>query len=244
MATINMTLQGKGGVGKSFITSTLAQYKYDQTKGTPLCIDTDPVNSTFFGFKDLNVRQIKLLEGDEINPRKFDTLVELIAESENDVVIDNGASTFVPLSHYLISNHVPALLNEMGHTIVIHTVITGSQALLDTVNGFKQMAVQFPNEVKFVVWLNPYWGEIRMNGKSFEEMRTYQDHQDRISAIVNIPKYKEDTFGHDIADMLKARLTFDQAIKSNDYSIMARQRLKIVKKQLFELIQLTDMTLQ
>jgi len=240
MATINMTLQGKGGVGKSFITSTFAQYKYDQNNETPLCIDTDPVNSTFLGFKNLNVRQIKLLEGDEINPRKFDSLIEMIANSNEDVIIDNGASTFVPLSHYLISNHVPELLNEMGHNIVIHTVITGSQALLDTVNGFKQMAEQFPAQVDFVVWLNPYWGEIQMNGKTFEQMKTYQDYKGRISTIINLPRYKEDTFGRDISDMLKARLTFDQAINAEDNSIMTRQRLKIVRKQLFDLIKLAD----
>ena len=37
------------------------------------------------------------MEGDEIDPRKFDNLVELISKSKSDVVIDNGASTFVGL---------------------------------------------------------------------------------------------------------------------------------------------------
>ena len=50
MAKINMVLQGKGGVGKSFVASTLAQYM--KNKGEePLCIDTDPVNTTFAATK-------------------------------------------------------------------------------------------------------------------------------------------------------------------------------------------------
>ena len=45
MAKIHITLQGKGGVGKSFISATTAQYKHHKGQ-TPLCIDTDPINST------------------------------------------------------------------------------------------------------------------------------------------------------------------------------------------------------
>ena len=135
MAKIHMVLQGKGGVGKSFIATVIAQYK--RSKGQqPLCIDTDPVNATFHGFKALNVQLLEIMQGDEIQTRHFDTLVELIAPSKDDVIIDNGASSFVPLTHYLISNQVPVLLQEMGHEMVVHTVITGSQALLDTVSGF------------------------------------------------------------------------------------------------------------
>jgi hypothetical protein len=93
------------------------------------------------------------MDGDEIKTRNFDTLVELVAASK-----DNGAASFVPLSHYLLSNQVPALL--MGHEPVIHLVVTGGQALLDTVNGFAQLVAQFPEEALFIVWLNSYWGPI------------------------------------------------------------------------------------
>ena len=137
MAKMHMVLQGKGGVGKSFIAAVLAQYMAARGH-KPLCIDTDPVNATFHGYKALKVHRIEIMENDEINSRHFDALVELVASSQNDAIIDNGASSFVPLSHYLITNQVPALLQEMGHELVIHTVITGGQALRDTVSGFAQ----------------------------------------------------------------------------------------------------------
>ena len=77
MAKIHMILQGKGGVGKSVIAALLAQYK--ASKGQPtLCLDTDPVNATFHGYQALNVHQVALMEEDEIVPRRFDTLVEII----------------------------------------------------------------------------------------------------------------------------------------------------------------------
>ena len=232
MAKIHMVLQGKGGVGKSLIAAILAQYKVSKGK-QPLCIDTDPVNATFHGFKALNVKRLQIMDGDEINPRHFDSLVELIAPSTVDVIIDNGASSFVPLSHYLISNQVPALLQEMGHELVVHTVITGSQALTDTVNGFAQLATQFPAESSFIVWLNPYWGAIEYEGKSFEQMKAYINNKSRVTAIIKMPTLKEETYGRDLADMLQEHLTFDEALANSALTIMTRQRLKIVKSALF-----------
>ena len=232
MAKIHMILQGKGGVGKSFIASTLAQHKLAKGKKL-ICVDTDPVNATFHGFKKLNVRKINVMSGDEIDPRKFDDLIELISKSESDVIIDNGASTFVPMSHYLISNQIPALLPDMGHELVVHTVITGSQALLDTLTGFANLIESFPIDTLFVVWLNPYWGEIEMDGKRFEEMKTYLDNKSRVSAIIRIPNYKADTFGKDLSEILQSKLTFSEALESKSLPIMVRQRLNIIRKQLF-----------
>ena len=233
MAKIHMILQGKGGVGKSVVAALLAQYKVSKGHQT-LCLDTDPVNATFHGYQALNVHQIALMEDDEIVPRRFDALVEIIAPSAHDIIIDNGASAFVPLTHYLISNQIPALLARMGHELVIHTVITGGQALLDTVNGFRQLAGQFPAEASFVVWLNPYWGPIQHEGKSFEQLKAYQDRKSRVSAIVRIPPLKEETFGRDLSDMLQARLTFNEALAAASLTIMTRQRLQIIKGKLFD----------
>jgi len=233
MAKMHMVLQGKGGVGKSFIAAMLAQYM--AAKGyEPLCVDTDPVNATFHGYKALKVHRIEIMENDEINSRHFDALVELVASSRNDAIIDNGASSFVPLSHYLITNQVPALLQEMGHELVIHTVITGGQALRDTVSGFAQMAAQFPDDAAFVVWLNPYWGVIEYEGKRFDDMKAYKDYREQVAAIIEIPALKKETYGHDLNEMLQARRTFDESLQLASLPIMARQRLKIVRDRLFQ----------
>jgi len=232
MAKIHIVLQGKGGVGKSVAASVLAQFKISQGE-SPLCIDTDPVNATFEGYKALNVRRLNILDGNEINTRNFDALIEMIAAARGDVIIDNGASSFVPLSHYLISNQVPALLKDMGHELVVHTVITGSQALEDTVNGFAQLVTQFPAECLFVVWLNPYWGPIEHEGKSFEQMKSYMANKARVTAIIKMPALKEETYGRDFSEMLQERITFDEALATASRTIMTRQRLKLVKTQLF-----------
>jgi hypothetical protein len=232
MAKVHMILQGKGGVGKSVAAALLAQWKI--SKGaTPTCIDTDPVNTTFHGYAALNVQRLQIMKGEEIDPRSFDGLVEIIAAAQGDVIVDNGASSFVPLSHFLISNRVPALLLEMGHELVIHTVITGGQAMLDTISGFAQLARQFPADAVFVVWINPYWGAIVHEGKAFEQMKAYEANKSRVSAIVQIPTLKAETYGRDLAEMLQARITFDEALAKSSLTIMTRQRLGIIKRQIY-----------
>jgi len=232
MARIHMVLQGKGGVGKSMISAIIAQYKVGQGE-KPLCIDTDPVNATFEGYKALNVHRLNIMDGDEINTRNFDALIEMIAKTTDDVIIDNGASSFVPLSHYILSNQVPTLLKEMNHELVIHTIITGGQALIDTVSGFAQLVSQFPEECLFVVWLNPYDGPIEHEGKSFEQLKAYTSNRSRVSAFIQIPTLKPETYGRDFSEMLQNRQTFDEALADSSLPIMARQRLKIVKGQIF-----------
>lgn len=234
-ATVHMILQGKGGVGKSFIAAAIAQYK--TARGAhPVCIDTDPVNATFSGYKSIGAKRLQILEGDEINTRNFDALVEQISRAKEDIIIDNGASSFVPLSHYLISNKVPLLLKEMGHPFVIHTVVTGGQALLDTTNGLNSLALNFASDACFVVWLNSYWGPIEHEGKSFEQLKVYVTHRGNISGLVRIPALKAETYGRDLSDMLQARLTFDEALAMDSLTIMTRQRLKIIQTQLYEQI--------
>lgn len=43
-----------------------------------------------------------------------------------------------------------------------------------------------------------------------------------------------DTFGRDMEEMLRRKMTFAEAIDSPDFSSMARQKLKTVRADVFE----------
>ena len=58
--TIHLSLQGKGGVGKSLTASILAQYLISRGMAVR-CVDTDPVNRTLTQYKRLDVQPLKLL---------------------------------------------------------------------------------------------------------------------------------------------------------------------------------------
>ena len=232
---IHLVLQGKGGVGKSLIASLLAQYKREQQEKVA-CIDTDPVNATFASYKVLNVETFKIIENDEINIRSFDALIERIANTDCDIIIDNGANSFVPLSSYIIQNGIADIIQELGHELIIHTVITGGQAQADTLHGFVSLVDQYPKNCKFVVWLNPYWGVIEAEGKQFEDMRAYVVNKNKVSAVIALPILKKETFGRDFEDMLRDKKTFDESIADSSLMLMNLQRLKMLKNDIFKSI--------
>lgn len=232
MAKIHVIMQGKGGVGKSLVSNIIAQYKIHKAQN-PLCIDTDCVNTTFHDFKALNVKRLEIMKEDVIDARIFDDLIEMIGTSTDDVVIDNGASSFVPLFHYMVNNNVAELLHDMNHALIIHTVIVGGQSTLDTVQGFHQLAEQFQEKTGFVVWLNPYWGAIEHDSKPFEQFKAYIEHKEKISALIHMQKLQAETFGYDFTAMLKEKLTFQEALNCSKRNIMAKQRLKMIRDKLF-----------
>jgi len=232
MAKIHMVLQGKGGVGKSMISALIAQYKIAQGNNV-LCIDTDPVNSTLKGYKSLNVQLLDILQDNKINSRQFDILIEKISDTDCDIVIDNGASSFVALSDYLISNAIPQIINDIGHDLLIHTVITGGQALPDTVEGFISLAETFGEKANLVIWLNPFFGVIEHEGADFYHMRVYLNNAQFVSGVIELPNFPTDTFGRDFNDLLQARKTFAESINNPSLTIMNRHRLKMMQKEIF-----------
>lgn len=229
---VHLILQGKGGVGKSLVSSFLAQFFYDQNERVVTCFDTDPVNQTFTNYKSLKAIHLPLLENSKINERNFDALLERLLSDEGVFIVDNGSSSFVPLSNYIIENNVIAMLKDAGRDVYVHCVVTGGQALLDTLSGFKALAEQF-NSKNVVVWLNEYFGAIELDGKKFTDMKAFTENADKVLGMVKIVKRNQDTFGADIEDMTARKLTFDEAIKSADFSLMAKQRVKIVQKDIF-----------
>lgn len=237
MEKVNLVLQGKGGVGKSLVAALLVQH-YQTIETEIVCVDTDPVNATLTGYSAFKTRRLELMRGAKVDERNFDTMMEWVLQENANFVIDNGASCFLPLSNYLIENDAISMISQAGKEVVIHTVVTGGQALLDTLAGFDQLASQMPKDAQIMVWLNEYFGEIKHNGKPFEEMQVYETHKSRITGILRIPKQSSDTFGKDIEIMLHKKLTFAEARASQEFSLMAKQRLAMMQRTIFEQLQL------
>jgi hypothetical protein len=139
--SVHLSLQGKGGVGKSLVASILAQYLNRKAQAVR-CIDSDPdpVNKTLSQHKGLRTAPLPLLREGGIDQRAFDGLMEELLTADGVFVVDNGASTFIPLWNYFLENNVHELLRAAGKRLFVHTVITGGQALADTLNGFGQLA--------------------------------------------------------------------------------------------------------
>ena len=142
MATIHLILQGKGGVGKSMIAVMLYQALLHAEKEV-IAFDTDPVNATLASFPEFDVTKLDVMKDGNIEPRKFDELLEALSQAPDNahVIVDNGASSFIALASYLSDNDFIDLLEDQGHRVFLHTIVTGGQAMGDTLQGLARMAI-------------------------------------------------------------------------------------------------------
>lgn len=231
-ATVHFSLQGKGGVGKSVVASWLAQY-FRSKDLFVTCIDTDPVNATLTQFKDLNAEHLNVLKAGGINEKQFDALVERVCSREGIYIVDTGATTFVPLWHYMLEHQLFRFLVDQGRRVFVHLVVTGGQGMQDTLAGFKRVAETAPDK-SIVVWLNEYFGEVERDGKRFEDLQLAQQFAAQLAGAVLIRERNRNTFGDDIKLMLQGFLTFDAAIRSEQFGLVSKQRLTIVRRDLFD----------
>ena len=230
--SIHMALQGKGGVGKSLISAILSQYL--SSKGQDVCgIDVDPVNQTFSEYQGLRVECLNLLREGSIDQREFDLLMERFLKEVGTFVVDTGASTFIPLWHYILENHALDHLRQKGKRVFIHSIITGGQSLSDTLSGFEAVA-ETTREKNIVVWLNEYFGPLLQDGAGFADMPVCKKHANKLHGSVALARRTADTFGRDMEEMISRKLTFDEAVKAADFTIMTKQRLLVVQRDLFE----------
>lgn len=242
----HFVLQGKGGVGKTTCASFIAQYLKDYLQKDYLAIDTDQVNASFAKFKALNVEHLKIMENNQISARGWDVLIEkLVTTDKSNIIIDNGASSFVPLIAYSIENDIVETLtadyNDYFGNIYIHTVIAGGEGLSHTLLGLETICEKFnADNVKIIIWLNSFLGNIEYQGKHFEDMQEYKKNKDRIFGVLNIPKYTTETFGKDISDMLSSNRTFSEMLVSPSVTIASRSRYKKVQKEIFTLLDMVN----
>lgn len=229
--SVHFTLQGKGGVGKSLLSAYLAQY-FGNVGATVKCIDTDPVNHSLANYTALKVERLELMDGTKLNERKFDSLMERLLSESGTFVIDNGASSFLPLANYLVENQGIEMLENKGIKVYIHTVITGGPAHADTVKGFIDLAQQTKTK-NLVLWLNEFFGPVEHNGVAFIDTDAFQFFSEKVLGTITLAKRNYDTFGKDIELLASAHKTFDEALKGADFQIMAKQRIKTVQRDVY-----------
>ena len=230
MAEIHFILQGKGGVGKTMLASMLLQAFLSRGKQC-LGIDTDPVNSSLAAFQGLPVKEISILEGDgtgNIDIRAFDLLLEELVSAPSDevIVVDNGASSFVSLSTYIRENDLLATLREAGHSVVFHSIIVGGQGINDTCKNLMSLVQNFDEPELLVVWENPFFGPVMQQAKGetrmLEEFNVIQKYQEQIRALVKLPVVNRNLAGRDLQELFARCLTFDEGMAQACIAVRSR----------------------
>jgi hypothetical protein len=233
--TIHMTLQHKGGVGKSFAANCIAQF-YQHENRPAKVIDADPSNKSLAAYKALKAQPLDIMtEDNTVDSRVFDDIIDDIISSDMDFVIDNGATNFLPFMAYIVQNSLAEVLSENGRDLVAHVPIVAAEAMMETIQGFDDIASNLGDRAKIVLWLNEALkGEIRPIDKEFEELPVYKNHKANIAAIVRVPRHKSELFAQDMDQLLSLKMTFNEAMQSPDFRLMAKQRLKQIQREIFD----------
>ncbi|HWJ95447.1 MAG TPA: hypothetical protein VNT33_12030 [Telluria sp.] len=232
--TVHFILQGKGGIGKTLVSTILAQWLAQKEGQALRCFDTDQENPTFSRYKALNVKHVPVLNDHRtIDPKRFDGLMVDIIEGEGNVVVDNGANSFTPLMAYLLENDALSMLEEDGRKVYIHTIVGGGDTLFDTATGFASTAKSTRSSL--ILWENEHFGKLASPaGKTFTESQTYLEHADRVRGKIVLAARNPDTFGADLKKMNTARLIAEEARASERFNLMEKQRIKVMFRDLFE----------
>lgn len=233
--TAHLILQGKGGVGKSMVASILAQYMLERGY-SPVCGDTDPVNSTFHQIKSLNVSLIPISEGGVVLQRLFDPLFESIINVDEPSIIDNGASTFLPMVKFIKSNDIFRTLESFEKQVFIHSIITGGQAKDDTATGLIALIdtlKESDSNAKIIVWKNEFWGIPEFKGKQLESMPWIKEAGNLIQGFVTIIDRNSDAYSTDIKIMSENHMTYDDVKKSDQFGILSKSRINRVFSDIY-----------
>jgi hypothetical protein len=232
-STIHLVLQGKGGIGKSVVSSWLAEFL--TTRGQKVrAIDADPVNRSLGQYKGLKSEHLDLVNADGLVERsRFDALLDRFATEGGTFVLDAGATAFLPLWTYIVETEMINVLRDAGRIVYVHIPISGGEMLNDTLLGFKTLA-ESATDKSLIVWINEYFGRVARAGKDFPQMQVYMDNRDKVLAVIGIAQRSVDTYGETIRLMRERKMTFDEAIQSPDFMLAQRSRLHIVRRDLFE----------
>lgn len=239
MSNIHFFLQGKGGIGKTTLSSFAAQYLKSIGKSVE-CFDTDTVNHSFMQWKELNVKECNICEmNGDVNHHAAEEMIEYLLEeckSEN-IIIDNGASSFLPMLSYLVENEIISILKGAEHNVFIHTIIVGGTETKDTAVGMDSVINNLKNtDAKIIIWLNYHAGEISANGILFSDWKVYKDNIRHIAGVIEVDfPTKSQLFAFDLDKILKEKITFNTAIENS--KLISRNRLKIMRDHLFTSIE-------
>jgi hypothetical protein len=233
---IHILLQGKGGVGKSFVALHLAQYFVDQ--GLPTSVfDSDPSTPTLANYQALKPRYFNLMADDDLDVTQFDVLAsEILDAARSVVVLDTGSSNFIALMSYLRANKVLDIFSEMGRPVVIHSVLVGGASARETLAGLVSTAESLAAD-GYVAWLNSFYGPVEFEGKALEQTRVFAMIKAKLTGVVRI---KQRGSGGSVLhlnamrEMTRRHLTYREVLASPEFTIWDRQRLRDAQREVYD----------
>jgi CobQ/CobB/MinD/ParA nucleotide binding domain len=211
---LNLILNGKGGVGKSFFAVNFIQYLKDQQL-KHVAIDTDNENSTLKRFHP-EVRFVNLA-----NSRKIDELVAAV-ETESLVVVDcRAASTELFLTYF----DELAVFDVLKSMDAVLTVVSPLNHDLDSVEQVRFISNAFHSRCRYLMVKNCAFSEQFAIYDASETRKQLLN--DLVAKEITMPKLQDWL----VAALHQYNLAVGQAAQDVKFTLMDRQRLKNWQRQ-------------
>ncbi len=164
--TGHFILGKKGGTGKTFTASILAEYIRDgMTSGHVLgpgdasgfmVFDADPSNYSLSQVGSLNARRAAIFpRSGEVDVAELDRVFAPGEFGEEVRVVDMGSTGYVEILQYLRETEIFDLWNQTGKRVFLHTPLCGGERLGSTLKALGEIMENFP-EADIMVWCNDY----------------------------------------------------------------------------------------
>ena len=249
MADFHLFLGEKGGTGKTFFASLLAQYFQAGLKDT-CCVDTEQGGSGLVSFRQLAPYLIREDSAQKTAHELVKTLSSLDAQNKT-FVIDTPSELFFSLVRKMKQTDLNSLLSATECTLTLHTVVTGGLPSRATLRGLKGLSGNFP-ETNLAVWCNPFFGNIKYaatHPEHRDQIRTFEQWlvddglvgESQLRGLVKITHFRNRNGGNsydaNVTRMAAQRFTFIQATYDKEnFHIFQRARLKYVRNVFFRAV--------
>lgn len=227
MKRLDLILNGKGGVGKSFFAVNFIQFLKDRGIAH-VAIDSDNENSTLKRFHP-DTRFLDLN-----NRRELDGIFSAL-EKANLVVMDCRAASTDLFIDYFAEIDLPAVLSAMGATLTLVMPVNHES---DSVDQIQRLADQFGKKCSYVVVRNAAHSESFALFES-SEVRTQLKEKfgGREISMTRLQDWLVESFNAE-------NLTITAATKHSAFSLLDRQRLQTWQRKLYtEIESVTDLLL-
>lgn len=216
MKRLDLILNGKGGVGKSFFATNFVQFLKDKDIAH-VAIDSDNENSTLKRFHP----ETRFLDLD--NRRELDQIFITLEKADLAVVDCRAASTDLFID-YFTEIDLPTVLSELGAVL---TLIMPLNHESDSVDQVQRLADEFGNRCSYVVVRNAAHSD---SFALFESSEVREQLRGKLGGIEISMARLQDW----LVEALNAEnLTATVAARHPSFNLLDRQRLQTWQRRLY-----------
>lgn len=242
--SIHFVTNNKGGVGKSFVSSVLAQYF------NCVAFDIDISNKTLTHYKGLKIHEgIPTYEQSEYDNETSSYINDVFKvifsdekiQEETNLVFDIGSSMLIPFVDFAKKWEVFDELRGLGFDVYIHTIIVGGQEFQDTIESLDVISdlVVSDKEPMLYIWKNQYNHTI--DTTEIMKQESFSKIEDNFLDFFTITNQHPLTKKNLSEYLLEDYRTFDEVEKDENIFILDKKRVLKYKQEIYsELDQIFD----